>query len=372
MTMTDAEHPNPDPSPSPTAAGEPDLQNQVDDLLDDVEALTREALGESESDVDALVRLDAPTSDPTKEIIADDVGLASESPLVQDGERKPVEDVAADVDQELDQMERLISGIGATPSSADSDAESRSEVPAPLPPEAPDAVPPTTVDEHAESDLEDNEIVEDNQAVSGAAADAGPESTPPVPAGGGDDASLEPDHSGLVGSSPATKEPPEPDALIAGQIPSTPQAARSAVPDKIQTAESAKETTLDHDLDALLESTEPAASEAQPEVAPKPPDPQEKITRSDPAAPEPVETSQLVIDLESIPIWRVVKLKLKTRSITLLRLVARVATNALVWLLERIDAKIGSKLPPAAREIIGYCALATLGMSLLALLIFLI
>ncbi len=47
--MSDPDHPNPNPSPPPAAADEPDLQDQVDHLLDEVEELTKETLGESES-----------------------------------------------------------------------------------------------------------------------------------------------------------------------------------------------------------------------------------------------------------------------------------------------------------------------------------
>ena len=66
------------------------------------------------------------------------------------------------------------------------------------------------------------------------------------------------------------------------------------------------------------------------------------------------------------------KLKLKAKSRRLGLFVGRRGTDALVWLLDRIDAKIGNKLPPMARELIGYCALATLAMPIIALLIFLL
>ena len=118
--MNNPDHLTPNPSPPPAAAEEPDLRDQVDELLDEVEALTKETLGESESGGARGAPPDVPTRDPAKETAADDVGLSSKSPLVQDGERTPVEEVAADVDQELDQMERLISGIGGSLSSANS------------------------------------------------------------------------------------------------------------------------------------------------------------------------------------------------------------------------------------------------------------
>ncbi len=67
-----------------------------------------------------------------------------------------------------------------------------------------------------------------------------------------------------------------------------------------------------------------------------------------------------------------VKLKLKARSFQVALFIRRRATDALVGLLDRIDARIGNKLPPMVRELIGYCALATIAMAIIALIIFLL
>ena len=119
-------------------------------------------------------------------------------------------------------------------------------------------------------------------------------------------------------------------------------------------------------------SSEVADLEAPSADVPPPVDPAETPATADRAAPKPRAAPQSDIDLESISIWRVVKLKLKARTLHLAVFIRRKAIDALVWLLDRIDAKIGNKLPPMAREIAGYCALATLAMSIIALIIFLI
>ncbi len=366
--MNDPDHPNPDPSPPPAAAEEPDLRDQVDELLDDVEALTKETLGEDEPG-EARAPADVPTTDPAKEIAADDVGLSSKSPLVQDGERTSVEEVAADVDQELDQMERLISGIGGSTSSADSGTSNQTDVPAAVPAEAPDPEPPTDTENTTASDVEVIGSIEEERVASEPAADAAPDLMPPTPAG---DASLDEDIAEIVASTLDADPTTEPDALIAGQIPSDPEELLSPDPESLQPAESAKETTLDQDIDALLASSEVADLEAPSAEVPPPAGPGNPPATTDRAAPKQAGTPQPDIDLESISIWRVVKLKLKARSRHLALFIRRRATDALVRLLERIDAKIGNKLSPMAREMVGYCALATLAMSIIALIIFLL
>ena len=358
--MSDPDHPNPNPSPSPAAAEEPDLQNQVDELLDEVEALTKETLGESESG-EARAPADVPTTDPAKEIAADDVGLSSESPLVQDGERTSVEEVAADVDQELDQMERLISGIGGSTSPGDSSTSDQTDVAAALPAEASDAEPPTDAENTTTSEVEVIGSLAEERVASEPTADAGANPMPPASAG---HARLDEDIPEIDAATPNADPPIEPDALIAGQIPSDPQ--------DLQPAESAKETTLDQDIDALLATAEVAEPKGSMADVSPPADPGEAPATTDRAAPKTEAAPQSDIDLESISIWRVVKLKLKARTLHLAVFIRRKAIDALVWLLDRIDAKIGNKLPPMAREIAGYCALATLAMSIIALIIFLI
>jgi hypothetical protein len=154
------------------------------------------------------------------------------------------------------------------------------------------------------------------------------------------------------------------DAPIAGQIPS--------YPEDLLPAESAKETTLDQDIDALLASSQVADLEAPSADLPPLADPGNPPATTDSAALKPRGAPQPDIDLESILIWRVVKLKLKARSLHLALFIRRKTTDALVWLLERIDARIGNKLSPMVREMVGYCALATLAMSIIALIIFLL
>jgi len=355
MTMSNPDQPN--PSPPPATAEEPDLQDQVDQLLDEVEALTKETLGESEVRAPA----DVPTTDPAKEIAADDVGLSSESPLVQDGGRTSVEEVAADVDQELDQMERLISGFGGSTSSADPSSSDQAEAAAAIPAEAPDPEPPTDAENTTPSDGDVVGRAEEQQAAPVPAVSAGSDPMPPAPA---EHVRPDEDIPEIDASTPNADPPTEPDALIAGQIPSDPQ--------DLQPAESVKETTLDQDIDALLATAEVAEPKGSMADVSPPADPGEAPATTDRAAPKPEAAPQSDIDLESISIWHVVKLKLKAKSRHLGLFIGRSATDALVWLLERIDAKVGNKLPPMAREMVGYCALATLAMSIIALIIFLI
>ncbi len=358
--MSDPDHPNPNPSPPPVAAEQPDLQDQVDALLDEVEALTKETLGESESG-EARAPADVPTTDPAKEIAADDAGLSSESPLVQDGERTSVEEVAADVDQELDQMERLISGIGGSASPADSGASDQTDVAAAPAAEAPDSEPPTDAQNTTASDVDVICSIEEEQPAPEPAMDAGSDPMPPADAG---DTSLDEDIAEIVASTLDADPPTEPDALIADQIPSDPES--------LQPLESAKETSLDQDIDALLATSEVADLEARSADVLAAVDPGDPPATTDRAAPKPESAPRSDIDLESIPIWRVMKLKLKAKSRYFGLFIGRRGTDALVWLLDRIDAKIGKKLPPMAREMVGYCALATLAMSIIALIIFLI
>ncbi len=353
--MSNPDQPN--PSPPPATAEEPDLQDQVDQLLDEVEALTKETLGESEVRAPA----DVPTTDPAKEIAADDVGLSRESPLVQDGGRTSVEEVAADVDQELDQMERLISGFGGSTSSADSSSSDQAEVAAAIPAEAPDPEPTTDAENTTPCDVDVVGRAEEQQAAPVLAVSAESDPMPPAPVG---HARLDEDIPEIDAATPNADPPTEPDALIAGQIPSDPQ--------DLQPAESAKETTLDQDIDALLATAEVAEPKGSMADVSPPADPGEAPATTDRAAPKPEAAPQSDIDLESISIWRVVKLKLKAKSRHLGLFIGRNATDALVWLLERIDAKVGNKLPPMVREMVGYCALATLAMSIIALIIFLI
>ena len=359
--MNDPKHPNPNPSPPP-AAKEPELQDQVDQLLDEVEALTRETLDGSEPG-EAHAQADVATNDPAKETAADDVGLSSESPLVQDGERTSVEEVAADVDQELDQMERLISGIGSSTSPDDSGTSDQAEPPAEASAEAPDPQPPTDVENTTACDVDVIGNIGQEQAAAEPAVDAGSDPMPPASSVGPADASLEEDVAEIAASTIDPDSPSEPDALIAGQIPSVPQ--------NLQPAESAKETTLNQDIDALLASSEgpdlgaPKADDSPPADLGQTPASTDRVT------PKPGAASPSDIDLDSISIWRVVKLKLKAKSRHFGLFIGRAATDALVWLLDRIDAKIGNKLPPMAREMVGYCALATLAMSIIALIILL-
>jgi len=355
MTMSDPDHPNPNPSPPPAAADEPDLQDQVDHLLDEVEELTKETLGESESS-EARAPADVPTTDPAKDIVADDVGLSSGSALVQDGGRTPVEEVAADVDQELDQMERLISGIGGSTSPTDSGTSDQTDLAATIPAVAPDPEPPTDAENTLASGVDVIGSIDAEQGAPEPAVDTGSDAMPPAVADG-EDTSLDEDIAEIVASTLDAEPPSEPDALIADQIPSDPQS--------LQPAESAKETSLDQDIDALLASSGVADLEAPSADVPPP-------AATDDAAPKPEAAPQSDIDLESIPIWRVIKLKLKAKSRYFGLFIGRRGTDALVWLLDRIDAKIGNKLPPMAREMVGYCALATLAMSIIALIIFLI
>lgn len=348
--MSDSENVNQDSAQQPVTASESDLSDDLDKLLEDVEALTDEALaapatGEpkgSKPDGDSV-----PSRDPAKEVIADDVGLSAESPLIQDGEKTPVEEVVANVDQELDRMEKLIGGLGASTSAEDTASDS----PIPDIPQSPDdtsaANPRLSAEEVDRLEADANEV--DPLETSGRSEADG--SAQPAP-----ESSERSEPEQLAG---ANKE-------IAGQIP--------AALEEVASGSSEGEKALDDDIEALLASQEPEQVEppAGAEID------ADSLERPTPDAPEPPppsqdradqgETSESV-DLESVQIWPLIKLRLAAKSKRALQQVCQKLAGGLVRLLERFDSLIGDRVPPMTRELIGYCALATLAVSVIALLV---
>ena len=118
--MSEQETPNKGQTPPPVAAEEPLLEDDIEKLVNEVESLTTEVLVSTDSNPAGS---EVPTRDPAKEPIADDAGLSAASPLVQDGAPTSVEEVVADVDHELDEMEKLIGGLGESMEAEDDAAD---------------------------------------------------------------------------------------------------------------------------------------------------------------------------------------------------------------------------------------------------------
>ena len=340
--MSDSESVNQDSAQEPVAASESDLSDDLDKLLEDVESLTDEALSPSATGEPKGPAPDAasvPSRDPAKEVIADDVGLSGESPLIQDGEKTPVEEVVADVDQELDQMEKLIGGLGAPTSVEDTPPE----------PPIPD-IPQSPEDTSAENPLLSSDEVGRLEAD---ANEVDPLETADLS-----------EADGSAQPAPEGSEPPAPEQLagadeeIAGQIPTAPE--------EVDSGSSEDEKALDDDIESLLaahESDEVDADslERPSSDTPEPPPPSQESPNQD-------ETSESA-DLDSVQIWPLIRQRLAAKSKQVLQRVCQKLAFGLVRLLEKFDSLIGGRVPPMARELIGYCALATLAMSVIALLV---
>ncbi len=340
--MTEENNPSPQPAEQPVAARQPELHEQVDELLDEVEALTNEVLADTEqakAKDGQAAQSKVPERDPAKEVIADDVGLSAESPLIQDGEKTAVQEVVAEVDHELHQMEKLINGMvdpvaGEDPALIDE---------MPVIPESPNHLA-------AEESQVDSENVDHLEAK-----------TSPGP---GAESSDRLDAEGTAGLEDQSSK--RLDDEIAAEIPTVPKEAASAL--------SQKEQVLDDDLEALL-GTQPAPEVEAPaddiplvdDSAPAAESAQEDASAKKEQALQREAASE--IDLESIPVWRLIKLRLAAKSKKALWLVGRKFAGGLVWVLQKIDARLGDRVPPMVRELIGYCALGTLAMCLIAVLL---
>jgi len=326
--MSEAETPNEGQAPQPVAADEPALEDDLEKLVNEVESLTNDVLASTDSK--AANGGEVPTRDPAKEPVADDAGLSAASPLVQDGDPTGVEEVVADVDHELDQMEKLIGSLGE-PMDAQDDVA--------------DSVPSPAVESAGES-------------ASGV-ANAVPGLESPA-----DDIADE------LPNTPATAAA-SPEQEIAGQIPATPEQSEAPA--------SRTEKVLDQDLDALLappdEGAEPPL-EASDLLADSESEPAEE-TSPEPLAAKPQEqpidsARPSAADVEDLPLWQILKSRLLARIRRLRVAVGSMLLNGVLALLERIDARIGQRLPPMVKELIGYCALGTLGMCVVALLVWIL
>ena len=269
-----------------------------------------------------------PNSDPAKEVIADDVGLTDQSPLIQEGDRTPVEEVVADVDLELDQMEKLIGGMGG----------------AAVPEGGGHADEAPIIDEAAVG-VSDHETTAPEEGAALHALPGLPGEPQPAPAGGMD--------AGAAAS----------DAGDAALI-------DSAAPEEPAGRPSRREQSLDDDIDALLangrEAEDQTADDEQ--LAHEDSSVVDEI-QSDTAAPNQQAESTQEPDWGSITVWQLVKTRLLARSKRTFSLLRERLGEALVGLLDKIDGLIGDRLPAAVREVIGYCALGTLAMCLVAVLI---
>lgn len=291
--MSEQETPHEGQAPQPVAADEPALEDDLEKLINEVEGLTNDVLASTDSK--PAEGGEAPTRDPAKEPIADDAGLSAESPLVQDGDPTGVEEVVADVDHELDQMEKLIGGLGE----------------------------PTD---------ETDDIADELLATAAAAS---------------------------------------PEEGIADQIP--------AAPEQSEASESPTEKTLDNDLDALLA---PPDENAEPpsEADNLPADSETKLPEVTSPEPSPAKSQEQpidsappsAVDLTNLPLWQILKSRLLTQLRRVQVAVGSVLLNGVLTLLEKIDARIGERLPPMVKELMGYCALGTLGMCVVALLVWML
>ena len=350
--MTEKNTPSQDSgSKEQVAAEEPELQDQVDALLDEVEALTEEALTEvgGAEQEDASARpATVPNSDPARAVIADDVGLTDQSPLIQEGDRIPVEEVVADVDHELDQMEKLIGGGGGTKtptvrshideaSSADEEAVA-----------APDDEA-TAREEKALRTLEPN--------------DWDPESTSAEGAGAGNTVASE--GTDAVAADIPAQTAATLDDEVASQIPSTPEDSTSVL--------SREEQSLDGDIDALLAAGQASedkelTDELVPEASSAVEEAKPESARREADRDQQTETGPQ-LDWESISVWQLLKARVLARSKHLLSLLVERLVGRFVRILEGIDALVGHRFSPAVRELIGYCALGTLAMCLVGIII---
>ncbi len=101
------------PDSQPVSAGGNDLDHEIDHLLSDVESLTDEILSGPPRSSENTPQKMAPVVTDSQPITppVDDAGLSAQTPLIQDGDRVAVEEIVADVDHELDQMEKKVTQI---------------------------------------------------------------------------------------------------------------------------------------------------------------------------------------------------------------------------------------------------------------------
>jgi hypothetical protein len=114
------------PSSPPAQEESPaELAAQVDRLVENVEALAGLVSRETERKPAPPV----PARDPAAETAADDRGLSSASPLIQDGERMEIDEIVADVELALDRTRRDLQSIGIGPPAAEGDVDARPDDP---------------------------------------------------------------------------------------------------------------------------------------------------------------------------------------------------------------------------------------------------
>lgn len=162
-----------------------------------------------------------------------------------------------------------------------------------------------------------------------------------------------------------------PEGEIADQIP--------AAPEQLEVPASTTEKVLDQDLDALLAPPEKGA-EPPLEVGDLLSHSETEFLDVTSPEPSPAESQEQPIDsatpsaadLADLPLWQILKSRLLARLRRLQVAAGSVLLNGVLTLLEKIDDRIGERIPPMVKELLGYCALGTLGMCVVALLVWML
>lgn len=324
-----------------------DLDAQVDRLLDDVESLTTEILAEPGEAPGPV-----PASDPKQSVAPDDRDLTPEPPLVVDREPTAIEDVVSDVELELDRAQDKLSALGG-----ESNADTAQD-------DSPPSAELTTLDDETTDDVllrEMEQLICDTEELKkevGPVADAtepdAPSPTDSVPAPEGSDVDTELDllhdlldemASDTPEDAPADERPPS--------VPA-PEPPRSV---------SSQERALDDEINSLLEDAPAAAVAPEPTKAPDPVvEPDDPELESTETLREPLSTD----DLQGVSIWRLAKTRAVQRTQHIARITVKQLAVGTVALLELLDRPF-KKLSTGTREIIGYCALGTLAMCVIAM-----
>ncbi len=355
------------PEDNPTQSTNSNLEDEVDKLLDEVEALTQEVLSESPATAEV------PHADPRRQVAADDAGLAGESPLIQDGEPTSVDDIVADVDLELDRASRKLGHV-MDPQVADDDAD------APHSPASEESALEPDLEAIAELEALERELGE--SSIPGADLSPDTAETRPADSAGATAGIVDEleelqrsvnDLSGEVMSHahsstaapeatpPPTAQPPKPPGELAADVESeldqlenllselegkpapeppspAPGPAIDAEVAPPETQPSAEEVALDADLETLL---------AAPPV--------QRGNQSEEAAADG-------IDLDSISVWALFRERLSQRVRASADALRCNGQDRMIGILDLLDRPFG-RISPRHKELIGYCAIATVAMS---------
>ena len=371
-----------------------DLDQQVDELLNDVDSLTSEVVADA-----SKVISESPESEinPDKPI-QDDAGLSDESPLIQDGEKIESEDIVSDVDYELNHMEKLINQLAdPDPKNDPFKAEGQQvqkENYGDEGEESEDAI--AQMDAYAGSDEESNfESEEDNiddvaSLIAGEPENFSTSTDEDIPDinESQQEASTEINDSdelvehAAVG---AAEEEDEAEKLLNSlddveeqeadeqedneqkvdeqEDIIDPLADLSKKSDEDSKPEPADNSTPDFDMDMDLDNI--------PDLdipSPEPP-------KSKPADTEKKETTGILPqssfgqdDLETISLWRITKLRVLVRLRFIAGYTGNKIANMMVGILEKLN-KPFRNLSQWGKELIGFCALGTLVMATISLII---